>query len=186
VPSELEAELAEIAATKARLDARTRGEDVSAEDYVPTPALIKRSAELARKHHRKYPPPYEAIVIDRASGDVRGIIPNTRTWSDLRTMKARGACTPRRAATTPRARLAGRRPRRVAASRDGPLPPSDDDPDEDLLEDLTRPRLTAALRDYLKREVSDRRREALAANPQVSEADRALFADDVAEEQSVR
>src|SRR5512133_1435167 len=91
------------------------------------PDELAESARLAAKHHRQYPPPYAAVVVDRSAGQLRGVVPNPRTWNDLRALIIR-ASAPRRIASTPRSRRAGRRPRRVVASRDGPSEPSDEPP----------------------------------------------------------
>jgi hypothetical protein len=147
----LDEKLAEIAATEARLAARERGEELSAAVYVPTEAEIRRSIELAQK------------------------------FPDWKTFVATVEDAPQRTATTSRARPAGRRTRRVAASRDGPS--SDGDP-EPLAP--RRRSLTAAERRVLKLLIDTRRREIIAAGIQLTDADRALFADDVAEQQGVR
>jgi cytosine/adenosine deaminase-related metal-dependent hydrolase len=79
----------------------------------------------------------------------------------------------------PVARSRERRARRSSSSSSGEPSPADEPP--------LAPRrvLTAAERRVLKILVDRRRREVIAAGIQLTEADRALFADDIAEQQSV-
>jgi hypothetical protein len=81
----------------------------------------------------------------------------------------------RQSARAPRSakpRRVSRRATRAGSSRDGPSEPSE--PSEPHLD---RP-LTAAERRYLKQEVDRRRREILAARPEVTPRDLALFDED--------
>jgi hypothetical protein len=152
----LDDELAEIAATEARLAARARGDEPPAEAYLPTAAEIKRSVEFARKA----PNPYATTTIV------------------IRTVRATSVDAPRRQATTSPQRRAATA-RRTNQGRDGPSSKSDDPPL------APRRRLSAAERRVLKIKIDVRRREIIAAGIQLTEADRALFADDVAEQQGV-
>jgi hypothetical protein len=86
------------------------------------------------------------------------------------------------ARSRPRERRAGTRSR-TRSSRGSPRSTSGgDDPPPEPSPDLKRPPLSAELRAWLRSEVVRRRREAMNARLEVSEADRALFANDVAEE----
>jgi hypothetical protein len=83
-------------------------------------------------------------------------------------------CLVRQSARAPRAtrtRRVSRRTVRSGSSRDGPGLGSESEPP------LARP-LTAAERRYLKQEVDRRRREILAARPEVTPRDLALFDED--------
>jgi hypothetical protein len=83
----------------------------------------------------------------------------------------------RESVSRPRERRAGR------AGRAGASRPSSGSSEPPL---APRRRLTAVERRVLKLLIDARRREIIAAGIQLTEADRALFADDVAEQQSVR
>jgi hypothetical protein len=138
----LDDELAEIAATEARLAARARGEEPPAEAYVPTQAVIERSVEFARKA----PHPYATTTIL------------------IRTVRATSVAAPRRQATTS-SRRRSRTTSRAGSSRDGPGLGDDSDEPPDL--EHLRP-LTAVARAYLRAEVDRRRREVVAAQPEIS------------------
>jgi hypothetical protein len=117
-------ELAEITATKARLDARKRGEKPPAEAY--TQAEVEQSCKFAQKVKAPYP----ALSMNIRTGYVRAI-----SWHETRRIpRTQSVSMPRRAATTSRARPRARRATaRSGASRDGPSEPSDEPPPVGLL-----------------------------------------------------
>jgi len=150
--SPLDVEVAEIAATEARLAARARGEEPPAEAYVPTQAEIKRSIEFARKA----PNPYATTTIL------------------IRTVRVTSVAAPRRQATTS-SRRRSRTTSRAGSSRDGPGLGDDSDEPPDL--ERLRP-LTAVARAYLRAQVDLRRREVVAARPEVTPEICRLFDED--------
>jgi hypothetical protein len=106
--------------------------------------------ERAEQLQKDHPPPMRALVI-RPNGLVEAL-----AWKVK-------AVAPRRQATTSRRRPGSRATARAGASRDGPEP-SDEPPEQ--LEHL-RP-LTAVARAYLRAQVDLRRREVVAARPEVN------------------
>jgi hypothetical protein len=122
------------------------------------PKLLPLSEEQRRRLPR---PPIKALIF-RPGGCVEAV-----AW------KARSNA-PRRAATSSRSRQ-GRRARRVVASRDGPSSEPPDEPPPDL--EHLRP-LTAVGRAYLRAEVDRRRREVVAAHPEISPEVFHLFDED--------
>jgi integrase len=56
--------------------------------------------DVASRLTAKCPRPlYAALVLDRYTGQLRGVVPNSRTWKDLRALTTRVSA-PRRTATT--------------------------------------------------------------------------------------
>src|SRR6266542_2989523 len=153
---QLDVELAEIAATEARLYARARGMEVPAEAYVRTDAEIERSVELARTAP---PPPPGVVRIDPATlpqpmseeqveaelhrqEEHRDLLQVLTPSGKLKTYRMRnerfhrvpprrrqgddGVSVMPRRQATTSRRRPSNRARRVVASRDGPSEPSDD------------------------------------------------------------
>jgi hypothetical protein len=108
-------EVLECAVTEDRLARRARGEDISSEEYTPTPTELERSAEFASKIR----PPFKAIRISRESGAIVGVMRYARTPIVHR---------PARRQSAPRHRHAARRARSRSPSRR-----SDDDPEPKAL-----------------------------------------------------
>jgi hypothetical protein len=118
-------ELAEIAATEARLAALERGEQPPAAAYVPTEAEIERSVGFARKVR----PPVEAIVMDRSSGLLRGIVPNSQTVTLVTALMTQ----------VRQQRPRERRERRTARTTSSRGDPSEPDPPDLALSGLIHP-----------------------------------------------
>jgi hypothetical protein len=160
-PERTEAEKAEIATFEAEHGRKFAPSSLSDEK-------IRYAEGRAEQLQKDHPPPFEAIVMDRSSGLLRGIVPQ--------------------AAPAPVQQRGGSREQRPRAarriSRRGQRSPPKGDDSEPAL--APRRRLTAAERRVLKLLVDTRRREIIAAGIQLTEADRALVADDVAEQQGVR
>jgi hypothetical protein len=147
---------AECVATMARLDARARGEEPPAEDYVHTDEEIAESVRLANRHRSPYAE-MQLRLSEREAGLVADLILRCRSTS-------RG--------TSRESRSQGRRvARRFGSnSRDGP---SESEPPL-----APRRRLTAAERQLLKTLIDARRRELLAAGVRLAAGDYDLFAED--------
>jgi hypothetical protein len=104
----MDSELSDCEATEARLTLLERGETPAPEDYMLRPDEIAIAAEFARRRRE----------LDRPKtldGALMGLI-----WHAVRRSRARES------------RPQGRRIRSAAASRDGPLPSDDPDPDDEL------------------------------------------------------